>query len=72
MKDAEGFSESAELDALLSVLVEISTSDDGWRILYEQPDTHALWELSYPASEMHGGGPRQLRQLAIRSVADWA
>jgi hypothetical protein len=67
---AEG--DAAKIDALLSAeLVRISTTDGGWRTLYRHRTTGALWELSYPQSEMHGGGPRRLRQLQLTDPEDW-
>lgn len=67
---AEG--DAAKIDALLSAdLIKLSTADGGWRTLYRHRRTGGLWELSYPQSEMHGGGPRRLRQLALLVPEDW-
>jgi len=67
---AEG--DAAKIDALLSTeLVRISTTDGGWRTLYRHRKTGSLWELSYPQSEMHGGGPRRLRQLQLIAPENW-
>lgn len=67
---AEG--DAAKIDALLSAeLIKLSTADGGWRTLYRHRRTGRLWELSYPQSEMHGGGPRHLRQLALLVPEDW-
>ncbi|WP_367269449.1 Imm27 family immunity protein, partial [uncultured Brevundimonas sp.] len=30
-----------------------------------------LWQLDYPQSEKHGGGPRRLQQLDITDPAAW-
>jgi hypothetical protein len=38
-------------------LEEIAADDSGWMILYRDPSDGRYWELSYPQSEMHGGGP---------------
>jgi hypothetical protein len=32
-----------------------------WLRLYKDPADGRLWEMTYPHSEMHGGGPRRLR-----------
>jgi hypothetical protein len=56
-------------DWLATKLDEVRTRD--WRILYQHRDTGQYWELSYPQSEMHGGGPRLLRRLAIASPDQW-
>jgi len=61
-----------EIDALLSTeLIEVAKADDGWRILYRHRATSALWELSYPNSERHGGGPRRFRELPLRAPEEW-
>jgi len=38
-----------------------ATDATGWDTLYEDPHDGRLWELIYPHSEMHGGGPPLLR-----------
>ncbi|GHT84102.1 hypothetical protein FACS18947_1060 [Bacteroidia bacterium] len=37
--------------------------DAGWEMLYIDPHDKRLWELTYPKSEMHGGGPPMLRYI---------
>jgi hypothetical protein len=67
---AEG--DAAKIDALLSAeLIKLSATDGGWRTLYRHRLTGGLWELSYPQGEMHGGGPRRLRQLPLNAPEDW-
>ena len=39
----------------------VAISSDGWRKLFRDPVDQRYWELSYPQSEMHGGGPPMLR-----------
>jgi hypothetical protein len=64
--------DAAKIDGLLSKeLVEVAATDDGWRKLYRHRATGNFWELSYPQSEMHGGGPRRLRELALIALEDW-
>jgi len=41
----------------------VAVSEEGWSILYADQTDGSLWELSYPQSEMHGGGPQMLRRL---------
>ncbi len=41
----------------------LATSEDGWERLYRAPDDGRYWELFYPHSEMHGGGPPGLRVI---------
>lgn len=38
-------------------LVEVGRSDDGWDILYLDKGDGRYWELNYPDSSQHGGGP---------------
>jgi hypothetical protein len=65
--------DAAAIDELLgSWLKKIATDASGWRILYVHEDTQQFWELSYPASEMQGGGPRLLTCLAISTAAQWS
>jgi hypothetical protein len=45
-------------------LRRIAAGASGWDILYRDPRDERLWELSYPRSEMHGGGPPTLVVLS--------
>lgn len=61
-----------DIDHLLRTdLLKMADTDGGWRSLYRNRVTGRLWELSYPHSEMHGGGPRSLKELAIGSEDQW-
>jgi Immunity protein 27 len=40
--------------------IAISPKEGAWEVLYQDPLDGRYWELTYPASEMHGGGPRRL------------
>jgi hypothetical protein len=44
-------------------LRQLGRDASGWGALYIDPDDARLWELIHPHSEMHGGGPPQLRCL---------
>jgi hypothetical protein len=48
-----------------SHLRQLGRDASGWDVLYRDPDDGRLWELSYPQSELHGGGPPQLRCLML-------
>ncbi len=48
-----------------SYLSEVDQSEDGWSVLYVDPIDGRYWELTYPNSEMHGGGPPKLTALAL-------
>jgi hypothetical protein len=39
-----------------------------WETLYRDLSDGRLWERTYPQSEMHGGGPPQLRVLSPESA----
>jgi hypothetical protein len=54
---------------LLSERLErIAADESGWFTLWRDDRDGRLWELSYPQSELHGGGPPQLA-LLDRGVA---
>jgi hypothetical protein len=48
-------------------LEKVHSDESGWTSIYRHRDTNELWELSYPRSEMQGGGPRRLRLLRVRN-----
>lgn len=51
-------------------LQELGRDETGWDPLFLDPDDGRLWELTYPQSELHGGGPPRLRlldELDVRS-----
>ena len=58
-------------ELLLSELAQIAATDGRWRRLYRHRTTGRLWELSYPRSEMHGGGPGRLHELSLNSSKEW-
>ena len=50
-----------EIDALLeNHLDEVAHDASGWLTLYRDRRDGQYWELSYPQSHMHGGGPPKL------------
>ena len=51
-----------------SHLVEIGRDASGWNALYRDPNDGRYWELSYPQSELHGGGPPQLQCLTANEA----
>lgn len=56
--------DAAVIDDLLATkLEEIKVDPVNWIVIFRHRDTNQLWELSYPQSELHGGGPRRLRLL---------
>jgi hypothetical protein len=65
---AEG--DAAIIDDLLEDKLE-RVGVGNWRFLYWERDGGHFWELTYPHGEMHGGGPRRLRRLAIDDQEQW-
>jgi Immunity protein 27 len=56
--------DSAAIGELIATkLIKVRTEEDGWTVIYQHRETHQLWELSFPYSHLHGGGPRRLRPL---------
>lgn len=70
----KGFSMKADdmcvrIEKLISeYLMEIGIDENGWNKLFQDPEDKRYWELTYPESEMHGGGPPLLRHLSIQEV----
>jgi Immunity protein 27 len=50
-------------------LERIANDSSGWDTLYRDPRDGRLWELTYPRSEMHSGGPRCLHVLSRDEAA---
>ena len=59
-------------------LILVARDASGWDVLYRDPDDGRYWELTYPKSGMHGGGPPMLvcldteRSRAKYGAAAWA
>ena len=49
-------------------LVRIAVDPTGWKALYCDPQDSGLWELSYPQSELHNGGPPRLQCISIQQA----
>ncbi|MBM2854655.1 MAG: hypothetical protein HW417_1583 [Steroidobacteraceae bacterium] len=50
---------------IASHLVQLGADSSGWGELYRDPDDGRLWELTWPQSEMHGGGPPRLTCVSV-------
>ena len=46
-------------------LKKVASDSSGWNTLYQDPQDNRYWELIYPNSELHGGGPPSLINLSI-------
>lgn len=53
-----------------SYLIGIGEDESGWNKLYQDPEDKRYWELSYPESEMHGGGTPLLRNLNLQEAKE--
>lgn len=57
----EGDATCARIESLISgYLVALGSDESGWDALYRDPETGFLWELTWPQSNLHGGGPPRL------------
>lgn len=45
-------------------LDKLSTDSSGWDTLFRDPQDGRFWELTFPDSSLHGGGPPRLTQLS--------
>jgi hypothetical protein len=50
-------------DLTRNYLVEVGRDKSGWDLLFRDPKDGRYWQLSYPNSDLHGGGPPQLTHL---------
>jgi len=51
-------------------LKKVASSADGWAQLYLDPNDGRLWQLTYPHSDMHGGGPQKLEVISPESAKE--
>lgn len=52
-----------------SHLVQVGQDGSGWDTRYRDPNDGRFWELTYPQSDIHGGGPPQLRCVAASKAS---
>jgi hypothetical protein len=52
-------------ELIRSHLNQLGRDASGWNVLYRDPEDGRLWELTYPQSDLHDGGPPQLRCLTL-------
>lgn len=53
------------IEKLTSIyLLKISQDESGWERLYQDTEDKRYWELTYPHSEMHCGGPLRLTNIS--------
>ena len=51
-------------------LRRLANDSSGWDTLFQDPSDRRLWELIYPQSGMHGGGPPLLRVVTPATARD--
>jgi hypothetical protein len=54
----------ADIEVALFGMLKLGNDQSGWDALYADPATGKFWELTYPHSQLHGGGPRQLNEIS--------
>jgi Immunity protein 27 len=64
-KTADGHTTKDQDAQRIEVLVRehlkpIAVSSSGWEKLFQDPADGRFWELTYPDSNLHGGGPPKL------------
>ena len=50
--------------------IAVSPIVGAWEALYLDPSDGRLWELTYPQSHMHGGGPRRLAVIGLEAACE--
>jgi hypothetical protein len=51
-------------------LTKVKVDKNGWNSLFQDPSDGRYWELTYPCSEMHGGGPPRLSVISVSDAAE--
>jgi len=51
-------------ELISSELTKLATANGGWDVLYIDKRDGRMWELTYPHSDWHGGGPPSLTNLS--------
>lgn len=69
--EVEGDETSQRIKWLVAEKLQKVTTDwSGWEVLYRDPADGRYWELTYPQSEMHGGGPPRLFNLSLKKATE--
>jgi hypothetical protein len=67
-KQVVGDAECNQIEALLPTLTLVGSRDGGWTRLYRGAVAGVYWQLTYPQSDMHGGGPPRLESYSVDEV----
>ena len=57
-------------DLVRNYLTKLKVDESGWNTLYRDPSDERYWELTFPHSEMHGGGPPRLCVIAASQAQE--
>jgi hypothetical protein len=49
-------------------LRKIGVANSGWELLFVDPESQRLWELTYPNSGLQGGGPPALISITMQEA----
>lgn len=49
-------------------LEKLAVNESGWEILYRDPNDGRFWVKWFPQSEMHGGGPPELKVIEAKEA----
>jgi len=55
-------------EAVRNHFTRVGERDSGWITLYQDSSNGSHWELTFPQSEMHGGGPAKLTRIAAENI----
>jgi len=69
--NVESDASARRIEALINgYLKPVAQDETGWSTLYVDPADQRLWELTYPQSDSHGGGPPMLRCLSPQEAQE--
>ena len=51
-------------------LVKLGNDSSGWGTLFTDPSDGRLWEMIFPYSERHGGGPPELHCISAEEAKE--
>lgn len=58
------------IELIQNHLLEKAKDVSGWDTLYKDPSDGRYWELIYPQSNLHGGGPPELHQITFERAKE--
>jgi hypothetical protein len=62
------FTGSQAISFLETNCIKITTDESGWEVLYKEKPSNKYWVLTYPNSEVHGGGEPLVSPLPNEEV----